>query len=39
MKDGNIALSTGEILLPAHGLNYEKWAVVACDQFLSLIHI
>ena len=33
MKDGNIALSTGEILLPAHGLNYEKWAVVACDQF------
>ena len=33
MKDSNIALSTGEILLPAHGLNYEKWAVVACDQF------
>ena len=33
MKDGNIALSTGEILLPADGLNYEKWAVVACDQF------
>ena len=19
--------------MPAHGLNYEKWAVVACDQF------
>ena len=33
MKNTDIALSTGEILLPQHGLNYEKWAVVACDQF------
>ena len=32
MKNSSIALSTGEILLPADGLNYEKWATIACDQ-------
>ena len=29
------ALKTAEILLPRHGLEYMKWAVVACDQFTS----
>ena len=29
----NNALRTAEILLPRHGLEYMKWAVVACDQF------
>ena len=29
----NNALRTAGILLPRHGLEYMKWAVVACDQF------
>ena len=29
----NNALHTAEILLPRHGIDLEKWAVVACDQF------
>lgn len=28
-------LQPAEILLPAPGTNYEKWAVLACDQFTS----
>ena len=31
----NNALRTAGILLPRHGLEYMKWAVVACDQFTS----
>ena len=31
----DIALREADILLPAEGLSYEKWAVVACDQFTS----
>lgn len=27
--------SSGEILLPAPGVDLEKWAVIACDQFTS----
>ena len=26
---------SGEILLPDVSLSYEKWAVIACDQFTS----
>ena len=29
----NNALRTADILLPRHGLEYMKWAVVACDQY------
>ncbi len=29
----NNALKTAEILLPKHGADLSKWAVVACDQF------
>lgn len=27
------ALKTAEILLPREGIDYQKWSVVACDQF------
>lgn len=33
MKD--LGFSPADILIPAEGINLEKWAVVACDQFTS----
>ncbi len=32
---GSIALGIPEILLPKAGIDLEKWAVIACDQFTS----
>ena len=31
--------SPAHILLPAEQIPLEQWGCVACDQFLSLIHI
>ncbi len=31
----NIGVIVPEVLLPAKGINLEKWAVVACDQYTS----
>ena len=33
MKD--LGFSPADILIPAEGIDLEKWAVVACDQFTS----
>ena len=35
MKNTEIGLSTAEILLPRPHVAYDRWAVVACDQFTS----
>lgn len=34
-KLNSLSLDTGDILLPKEGIDYGKWAVVACDQFTS----
>lgn len=35
MKENKIGVRMPHILVPAEGVDYEKWAVVACDQFTS----
>ena len=30
-----LGLKVPEVLLPSQGLSYEKWAVIACDQYTS----
>ena len=34
-KLANIALSLPKILVPGEGIDMEKWAVIACDQYTS----
>ena len=35
----NIGIMVPEILMPAKNVDLTQWACVACDQYLSLIHI
>ncbi|MFH1446244.1 MAG: DUF1015 family protein, partial [Chloroflexota bacterium] len=34
-KEENIGVQIPEVLLPAKGIDLNKWAVIACDQFTS----